>query len=72
MDYGHISKTNFFNKFTYINLRWIGIVGQFITINSVKFVFDFDFNFILANLIIFFGILSNLFLVYFYFFWYFK
>ena len=66
MDYGHISKTNFFNKFTYINLRWIGIVGQFITINSVKFIFDFDFNFILANLIIFFGILSNLFLVYFY------
>ena len=66
MDFGRTSKTNFFNKFTYINLRWIGIVGQFITINSVKFVFDFDFNFILANLIIFFGILSNLFLVYFY------
>ena len=66
MEYSQVSKTNFLNKFTYINLRWIGIIGQFITINSVKFIFDFDFDFILANFIIFFGILSNLFLVYFY------
>mgnify|MGYP001354680616 CR=1 FL=1 len=66
MEYNQASKTNFFNKFTYINLRWIGIIGQFITINSVKFIFEFDFNFILANFIIFAGILSNLFLVFFY------
>ena len=65
MDYAQTSKTNFFNKSTYINLRWIGILGQFITINSVKFIFDFDFDFILANIIIFVGILSNLLLIYF-------
>ena len=65
MDYAQTSKTNFFNKSTYINLRWIGILGQFITINSVKFIFDFDFDFILANIIIFVGIFSNLLLIYF-------
>ena len=66
MDFDHANKTNFLNKFTYINLRWIGIIGQFITINSVKFIFDFNFDYILANLIIFIGILSNLYLFYFY------
>ena len=54
----------YLNKQTYINLRWIAIIGQFITINFVKFVFEFEFNFILANLIIFFGVFSNLFLIY--------
>ena len=51
------------NKTIYVNLRWIGIIGQFLTINSVKFIFNFEFNYILANLIIFFGILSNIFLI---------
>ena len=54
------------NKTIYVNLRWIGIIGQFLTINSVKFIFNFEFNYILANLIIFFGILSNIFLIYHY------
>ena len=45
MDFDHANKTNFLNKFTYINLRWIGIIGQFITINSVKFIFDFNFDY---------------------------
>ena len=53
------------NKSTYVNLRWIGILGQFITINTVKFVFNFEFNFILSNLIIFVGVLSNLYLIFF-------
>ena len=66
MDFDHATKTNFLNKFTYINLRWIGIIGQFITINSVKFIFNFDFNYILANVVILIGIFSNLYLVYFY------
>ena len=60
------SKTYSLNKTTYTNLRWIGIVGQFLTINSVSFIFKFDFNFILANLIVFLGTLSNLYLSYFY------
>ena len=50
------------NKSTYINLRWIGIFGQFITINVVAFFFDFKFNYILTNIVVFFGGLSNIFL----------
>ena len=66
MDLKQSVKTASLNKSTYINLRWIGILGQFITINSVKFIFGFEFNFILSNIIIFIGALSNLYLVYFY------
>jgi two-component system sensor histidine kinase RegB len=40
------SKSSYLNKITYVNLRWIGIIGQFITINSVAFLFKFEFNFI--------------------------
>ena len=66
MDLKKSVKTASLNKSTYINLRWIGILGQFITINSVKFIFGFEFNFILSNVIIFIGALSNLYLIYFY------
>ncbi len=66
MDLKQSVKTASLNKSTYINLRWIGILGQFITINSVKFIFGFEFNFILSNVIIFIGVLSNLYLIYFY------
>ncbi len=60
------SETYALNKNTYINLRWIGIIGQFITINAVSFILKFEFNYILANLVVFCGALSNLALVYFY------
>ncbi len=60
------SKSSHLNKKTYLNLRWIGIIGQFITINSVAFLFKFEFNFILANLVVFLGVLSNLYLFYFF------
>ena len=60
------SETYTLNKNTYINLRWIGIIGQFITINVVSFVLKFEFNYILANTVVFFGALSNLALAYFY------
>ena len=60
------SETYTLNKNTYINLRWIGIIGQFITINVVSFVLKFEFNYILANAVVFFGALSNLALTYFY------
>ena len=66
MDLKESVKTESLNKSTYVNLRWIGILGQFITINTVKFVFNFEFNFILSNLIIFVGVLSNLYLIFFY------
>ena len=64
MELGKISETYSLNRSTYINLRWIGIIGQLITINSVKFIFNFDFDFITANLIIFIGAISNIFLLY--------
>ncbi len=66
MEISKILETYSLNKSTYVNLRWIGIIGQFITINSVKFIFNFEFNYIAANLIIFIGIVSNIFLLYYY------
>jgi len=66
MEFGNISKTYYLNKLTYVNLRWIAIIGQFVTINSVKFIFEFEFNFILANIIVFFGAISNIFLIFFF------
>ena len=66
MELRDTSKTYTLNKKTYLNLRWIGIIGQFITINVVSFYFKFEFNYILANIVVFFGTISNLFLIYFY------
>jgi len=64
MKFFETSKYYSLKKSTYINLRWIGIIGQFITINSVYFIFDFRFNFLLTSIIIFLGVLSNLYLIY--------
>jgi len=66
MKFFETSKYHFFKKSTYISLRWIGIVGQLISVNFVYFFLNFNFNFITSNLVIFFGILSNLFLIYVY------
>ncbi len=66
MEFGRISTIYSLKKTIYVNLRWIGIIGQLVTINFVKFILDFDFNFLLANLIVFIGAISNLGLVYFY------
>ncbi|MDA9663296.1 ActS/PrrB/RegB family redox-sensitive histidine kinase [Candidatus Pelagibacter sp.] len=66
MKFFETSKNLSLNKPTYINLRWIAIIGQLITISSVKFIFGFDFDFILANFIIFIGIISNIYLLYIY------
>ena len=66
MEFLNNSKNYSINRKTYINLRWIGIIGQFITINSVTFIFKFEFNFILANIIVLVGALSNIFLFYFF------
>jgi two-component system sensor histidine kinase RegB len=53
-------------KSTYINLRWIGIIGQLISVNIVYFYFKFEFDFILSNIAILGGILSNIYLIFFY------
>ena len=64
MKFFETSKYYSLKKSTYLNLRWIGIIGQLITVNVVYFIFNFDFNFILANLIIFIGATSNFYLTY--------
>ncbi len=66
MELSSNSKSSYINKITYVNLRWIGVIGQFITINVVAFLFKFEFNFLLANIIVFLGALSNIFLFYFF------
>ena len=66
METTSVSNIYTLNKSTYINLRWIGIIGQFLTINIVYFIFKFQFNVYLTNLIIILGVISNLILVYFY------
>ena len=66
MRFFETSKYYTLKKSTYINLRWIGIIGQLISIFLVYFYFDFNFDFIKSNIIIFFGILSNLYLIFIY------
>ena len=66
MELSSNSKSLYLNKITYVNLRWIGVIGQFITINAVAFLFKFEFNFLLANIIVLLGALSNIFLFYFF------
>ena len=63
MKFFETSKYFSLKKSTYINLRWIAIIGQFITINSIYFIFNFTFGIILGNLVILIGILSNLYLI---------
>ena len=64
MKFFETSKYFSLKKSTYINLRWIGIFGQLITVNSVYFILNFQFDFLIANLIILAGIISNLYLIY--------
>ena len=66
MKFFQTSKHHSFKKSTYISLRWIGIIGQLTTVNFVYFILNFEFDFIISNLIIFLGALSNLYLIYIY------
>ena len=66
MELSNNSKSSHLNKITYVNLRWIGVIGQFITINIVTFLFKFEFNFLVANIIVLAGALSNIFLFYYF------
>ena len=50
------------DKKTLVILRWIAITGQFITINFVYFVLNFDFPFFYCSLLIFLGVITNIFL----------
>ncbi|MBD1134229.1 ActS/PrrB/RegB family redox-sensitive histidine kinase [Pelagibacterales bacterium SAG-MED48] len=66
MKFFETSRLHTFKKSTYISLRWIGIVGQLIAVNFVYFFLNFKFNCFASNMIIFFGILSNLYLIFIY------
>ena len=50
------------DKKTLVILRWIAIVGQFITLNIVFFLLKFDFPFFYCLVIIFLGIGTNVYL----------
>ena len=50
------------NKSTYVNLRWIAYIGQLIAILIVQFYLKYNFDYIICILIVFLGILTNLFL----------
>ena len=66
MKFFETSKQYSLKKSIYINLRWIGIIGQLISVYLVYFYFNFDFNFIFANLFISIGVISNLYLIFIY------
>ena len=66
MKFFETSKYHFFEKSTYITLRWIGIIGQLVAINYVYFFINSEFDFVTSNIVIFLGILSNLYLIFVY------
>ena len=66
MEFLNNSKNYSLNRKTYINLRWIAITGQFIAINFAAFLFEYEFSFIKANIVILIGTISNIYLISFY------
>ena len=50
------------NKSTYVNLRWIAYIGQISAILIVRFLFEYKFNYFICISIIFFSVLTNLYL----------
>ena len=50
------------DKKTLVILRWIAIVGQYVTINIVYFVLDFGLPFFYCSIIILISIITNIYL----------
>jgi len=50
------------NKKVLVNLRWIALVGQFLTISIVYFYFKFELPFFYCSIVILFGVLTNFYL----------
>ena len=58
-----LSKDNVqLDRKTLVNLRWIALIGQYITINIVNFIFKFELPFFACSLAIFVGVVSNFYL----------
>ncbi len=66
MKFFETSKQYSLKKSIYINLRWIGILGQLISVYLVYFYFNFNFNFLASNIFITLGIVGNLYLIFIY------
>ena len=66
MKFFETSKYYTLKKSTYINLRWIGIIGQLISVCFVYLILNFDFDFVKSIIIIFVGTISNIYLTFFY------
>ncbi len=66
MKFFETSKYFSLKKSTYISLRWIAIIGQLLSIYIVYFFLEFNFNFLLSNLIVILGAISNLYLIFIY------
>jgi two-component system sensor histidine kinase RegB len=62
MKFSETSKFYSLNKSTYVNLRWIAYIGQLSAILYVKFILKFNFSFVACILILFFSVLTNLYL----------
>ena len=62
MELSNTSNLYSLNKSTYINLRWIAYIGQLTAILIVQFFLKFEFNYFICISIVFFSILTNLFL----------
>ena len=50
------------DKKTLVTLRWIALVGQYLTISIVYFIFRFELAFFYCSLVIFIGVVTNLYL----------
>ncbi len=66
MNFFEDSKYYSLYKPTYVNLRWIAILGQLITVYIVYIYFNFKFDFLLSNIAILIGVISNIYLFFFY------
>ena len=64
MEFAKASQIFYLNKSTYVNLRWIAIIGQLIAILSVQFVLNFKFNYFYCLSIVILSILTNLYLIF--------
>ena len=62
MKFFQTSNIYLLNKSTYINLRWIAYIGQLMAILIVEFLLNFKFHYFTCIVIIFFSVLTNLYL----------
>ena len=62
MEFSKTSNLYSLNKSTYVTLRWIAYTGQAIAILVVQFLLEYNFNYFVCLLIIFFSILTNIYL----------